>query len=734
MADQRRVSVVIALGAVLIVWFLASCRNGSTGQAPPLGADDPAGPVETTPATAGTPTPSTGNLNDSKSALAQVQERGRLIVGTSADYPPFASYTEDFELTGYDIALARLLGERLGVGVEFNDMAFDGLGGALQVGQIDAAIAAISVTDQRRELVDFSNIYFVSEGAALARADSNFTVNRIEDLAAYRVAVQQGTVYQTWLQESGVDAGLLPADNLLVYIAADEAVNDLHAGLIDVVIADSLPLEIAARQNGLRIAGHGLNRQRFAVALAKGSTLLSPVNKALFDLQNDGSLAALAHEYLDLAEAEIQPLPTTDAGQEAAGQPANVTAGCVNAMTLVAHLTLDDDGMRSPPPVSPGTPFQKSWRIQNNGTCAWIEGYMLTYVGGNVPQASMGGSATPIQGPVAPGGTYDITVNLVAPLVPGVYQGFWTMRAPNGLLFGDRIWVGITVPAQPTPTPPPTTVPSPNVRFTVDQTTIRAGECVTFSWEVSNGGTVYFSAQGQPWESNQVASSGSQRECPPVTTSYQLRVVLPDGSVDLHTIRIDVQPSLEAPIFESFTVTPNQQIVVGTCVDVRWRISGDVKNIRVLRNDTVLWNGAPLTGTSRDCPPVGEATYAIEAIGPGGTSHALENVTVLPQSTASPAVTATTAPPAGPLPIITSFTVVPNRLLAGQCLTVAWNVSGEVNRVQLRRNSILVLDFALFSGSITDCLTVEGSYIYRIDAFNASGGTASSSVPITVVR
>lgn len=728
MRDKGYIVWLLAWGMILLA-LLASCRGGPDEVTPTAATSDDTSTEATAPADRST-TPSTTIVDEPASMWARVRERGRLIVGTSADYPPFASYDENFELVGYDIALARLLGERLGVAVEFNDMAFDGLGGALQVGQIDAAIAAISITDQRREQVDFSSVYFVSEGGALARADSDVTISRIEDLAPYRVAVQAGSVYETWLQESAIDAGILPADNLLVYVAADKAVEDLRAGLVDVVIADILPLEIAARGEGLRIAGHGLNRQRFAVAVGRGSTLLSPINQALFELQNEGELAALARQYLDLEEAEIQPLPTAEATPETTDEAAIAPAGCVDAMTLVAHLSLDDDGMRSPPPVSPGTPFQKSWRIQNNGTCAWTAGYMLTFVGGNVPQASMGGSATPIQPTVAPGETYDVTVNLVAPLVPGVYQGFWTMRAPNGLLFGDRIWVGITVPSQPTPTPQPTTVPSPNVRFDVDRSSIRAGECVTFSWEVSGGGAVFFSAQNEAWERNQVEPAGSQRQCPATTTTYELRVLLADGTIDLHTRRIEVQPSLEAPFFDSFTVTPSEQIIVGQCVDVRWRISGEVTNIRVTRNDTVLWNGAPLSGTSRDCPPVGRATYAIEAVGPGGTSHTLENIVVLSDST-SPAGTGT---PAGQSPVIDSFTVVPDRLTAGQCLTVAWSVSGNVNRVQLRRNDVLVLDFALFNGSITDCLSIEGSYVYRLDAFNAAGGTAFRGVTVTVVR
>ena len=744
MKDSHRPSIVrltaVVVATMLVTLLLAGCRNQQTA-APTISATDATQEPAVTPE-GNTPQATAPSGDTANDVWATVQERGRLIVGTSADYPPFAFYNDEFELEGYDVALARLLGERLGVEVEFNDMAFDGLGGALQVGQIDAAIAAISITDQRREAVDFSNLYYVSEGAALARADSGITIARLEDLADHRVAVQAGTVYETWLQESAVDTGILPADNLLVYVTSDQALTDLRAGLVDVIVADLLPLEVAARDQSLQLVGRDLNRQRFAVAMARGSSLLSPINTALFDLQNEGELARLAATYLDLEQAELQPLPdpaaspeatTPEATTAAAVQEPSRAAGCIDAMTLIAHLSLDDDGMRSPPPVSPGTPFTKTWRLLNNGTCTWGSGYVLTPVGGNVPQASMGASPTPIDGPVAPGETTDVTVNLVAPLQPGVYQGFWTMRNPSGLLFGDRIWVGITVPAQPTPTPPPTAAPAPGINFVVDRSSIRAGECVIFSWNVINAAAVYFYAQGQPWEPNQVATFANRTECPPVTTSYNLRVAMSDGTVDTRTIRIDVQATQAAPTIESFTVSPGPQVTAGQCVDVRWRVSGEVSSIRVTRNDTTLWNAAPLTGTSRDCPPAGEAAYAIEATGPGGVSRALQNVTVMGQP-ATPAPGTVTPTPTGQLPTINSFTVTPSRIFVGHCLTIAWSVTGNVNRVQLRRDGVLVLDFAVFNGNVTDCLNSEGTYTYRLDAANAAGGSVFQQAIVTVVR
>ena len=705
-----------ALNRLLILAFvllgLAACRQ----QAAVTPTLEPATPA----ATAAAPTPA-----PAADAWAAVQQRGRLIVGTSADYPPFAFYTDKFELDGFDVALARLLGERLGVEVEFSDMAFDGLGGALAVGQIDVAIAAISVTEGRRAVVDFSSVYHVSEDAALARVDTGIALRSAADLAPYRVGVQEGSVYQTWLQEAGVDAGVLSPENLLAYTETTAAVDDLIAGRVDVLIADRLPLEVVARDDAaLAIVGRGLNEQQFAVALPIGSNLTARMNEALAALQAEGVLAELAEQYLSLEEAELAPLPTPQPA-EAARSPLPVT-GCLDAMTLVAHLNLDDADMTAPPPISPGAAFQKSWRVQNIGTCTWDSSYQLTPVGGNTPAARMGGRAVALPSAVAPGQTIDLTVDLVAPLAPGVYQGFWSMRAPTGLLFGERVWVGIDVAELPTPTPPPTGIPLPGVTFTVDRDSIRAGECVTFAWDVSGGGQVYFYAEGQPWQLNGVAANGARVECPNASTTYTLRINQADGTLDLRPIRIAVTPAPSAPFITFFTVTPSFQIAAGQCVEVRWQVEGEVGNVRVARGDTTLWDGAPLNGTSRDCPPVGEAVYTLDVSGPGGTAAGRQNVTVLPAQ-------ATAVPPIGSdQPVVNFFSATPGQIAPGQCVSVAWSVGGNVSRVQILRNGVVALDFALVSGSISDCLNTPGTYTYRVDAIAADGRVAFQQASVTV--
>jgi len=109
---------------------------------------------------AATPAPAAGAA--SQGDWEKIKAAGKMVVGTSADYPPFEYYDSNFKLDGFDIALMQELGKQLGVKVQFRDMAFDGLSDALQLGQIDVAMAAMSVTPDREAIVDFSDVYYVA--------------------------------------------------------------------------------------------------------------------------------------------------------------------------------------------------------------------------------------------------------------------------------------------------------------------------------------------------------------------------------------------------------------------------------------------------------------------------------------------------------------------------------------------------------------------------------------------
>ncbi len=373
----------------------------------------------------------------------RIKLAGVLRVATSADYPPFSFYNQEIVIDGFDPALIREIGARLGVQVEITDYAFESLNVVLQNGQADVAIAALSVSPERAAVVDFSNIYFIGDDGVLARADSGLApITGINQLAGLAVGVQRGSVYETWAQDVLVASNLLSPNQLFSYARPEQAVVDLKANRLNIVILDRQPAIKFLSDPELVLAGERLNQQRLAVALPAGAGALQAViNQALLDLQNEGWISQLAQNYLGLQPEDIIPPPT-----------------CLDSMIFVRDITLDDERLMVFPEVEPGEAFQKGWQVQNTGTCTWTQDYTVKFVRGNDPAAQMGGQPTAISAAVAPGETYDLAVELVAPQGAGKFVGYWQMHNAEGTPFGQTLWAAIQVPGIP---PEPTESPEP---------------------------------------------------------------------------------------------------------------------------------------------------------------------------------------------------------------------------------------------------------------------------------
>lgn len=661
-----------------------------------------------------------GSQQTGDDSWQRVRQSGKIVVGTSLDYPPFDFKNAQFQPDGFDIALMRAVAGKLGVSVEFRDMAFDGLAGALQIKQVDAAIAALSVTPERAAVVDFSNIYYVSEDGVLARLDSSITsVLTPANFAGQRVGVQRGSLYATWLQRNVVDTGLTPASNIFLYAQASDAVRDLREQRLDLVMMDRPAAQSFVQQGGVRLVGRGLSLQRLAIGLPKGAIALqTQINNALTQLQNEGVIARLIQQYLGVSEGDIipPPAPTATPLVQPTAAPPVPPGPCVDGLRFVSDLNFDDVNMTQPPSVSPGQPFRKGWRVMNSGTCTWNLGYRLTYVTGNSPQSQMGGQPVGVQMTVAPGQQYDVYVDLIAPLAAGTYQGIWQMTNDRGAPFGDRIWVGIKVPVPPTATPQPTQTPSPFISFTAYPTTISQGQCTTLNWSAQNVVSTYLYAQGESWQNNWVSPQGNRTVCPGSTMTYYLRAVRPNNSVEERNVTVFVQPSINAPLITQFVASP-PQITLGQCVSVQWAVSGNTSRVTILANGAALWDAAPTSGNIQNCPSrSGTVEYSIQASGPGGSSQAREYVNVVTSATATPAPTA--APFA---PRIDAFAVDPTSVVLNQCVLISWSTSGGTSAVQLKRNGSVVLDNAPLGGSAQDCLPVTGAVVYRLEARNSAG-------------
>jgi len=110
----------------------------------------------------------------------EIRDRGTLIVGTSADYAPWEYVDENGEFAGYDIELIREIGARMDLEVEIQDMGFDTLISAVKQGKIDVVIAAMSITEKRKEQVDFTDGYYDGAHGFIVAADSGITLTAPE--------------------------------------------------------------------------------------------------------------------------------------------------------------------------------------------------------------------------------------------------------------------------------------------------------------------------------------------------------------------------------------------------------------------------------------------------------------------------------------------------------------------------------------------------------------------------
>jgi polar amino acid transport system substrate-binding protein len=551
----------------------------------------------------------------------KIQNEGLMVVGISADYPPFSFVGADFTMQGYDLALIQEIAKRLNLPLELHNMAFDGLVNALVLEQIDVAVAALSVTAERDAIIDFSNVYYVGEDAILARQDSQIQIATANDLGNYHIGVQKGSVYENWIRNQLIGPGLMQPQSLYTFLTVDEALQALVGSdpVIALFMLDFQPAEVATQTQGVKIIARGLNPQLYAIGIPQAAyTLQSQINQVLTEMQNDGTLAALANQYLNVSNPA--PLPTP-----APTQPPATPAACLDGMKFVQDLTLPDSNMTQPSAVQPGAPIQKGWRILNTGTCIWDSTYVLAYVGGAPANAPIGGAPVAIQGQVSSGQTFDIFADLVAPLQPGRYQSFWNLRNQQGAYFGDRLWAGFEVigAAPPTPGPQAPTIFS----FTADRFQIVEGQCVNIGWQYG-GSTVYYSRifRNGVLLLFDIPASGSAPDCPPGTGQVEYRLVLDSlasGSTaasQLVNIFPITQPTApppptpeQPPVIFFFTVDATE-IAIGQCINLTWSFGGsNLVSTQLFRNGEVIASNLAASGSQQDCPPQpGQIIYTLQ--------------------------------------------------------------------------------------------------------------------------
>ena len=222
-----------------------------------------------------------------------------LKMGTNASFQPYEYYDDESgAIVGIDAEVAALICEKLGYELEIVDMAFDSLIPALTSGKVDFVMAGMTVTEERKQSVDFTTSY--AQGVQVIIVPEGSDISSVDDLTAeganHKVGVQQGTtgdLYATW---DIADAGL---GSVEPYANAPDAVLALTSGKVDCVMIDNEPAKnLVAANEGLKILETPYTVEDYAIAVAKGSELTEKINAALEELIADGSVQAVVDKYI----------------------------------------------------------------------------------------------------------------------------------------------------------------------------------------------------------------------------------------------------------------------------------------------------------------------------------------------------------------------------------------------------------------------------------------------------
>jgi arginine/lysine/histidine/glutamine transport system substrate-binding and permease protein len=225
---------------------------------------------------------------------------GVLRVGTEPAFPPFESQGPDGELEGFDIDLMRAIGEQANLTIEFESLPFDGLIPALQAGSVDAAISAMTITEERAQTVSFSRPYFVA-GLAIAVQDGTTDVAGLDDLEGKRIAVQIGTT-------GASKAAEISGAQVSTFDSAPLALQELANGNVDAVINDApVTLDAIASGNiqGLQVVGELLTEEFYGIALPQNSPNVEVINTALAELIANGTYAEIYRRWFDAEPPEL---------------------------------------------------------------------------------------------------------------------------------------------------------------------------------------------------------------------------------------------------------------------------------------------------------------------------------------------------------------------------------------------------------------------------------------------
>lgn len=243
------------------------------------------------------------NSGVQESQIDKIKASGKIVLGTSADYPPYEFHKvvdgKD-TIVGFDIEIAKEIAKDLGVELLIKDMKFDGLLAALDSGNIDFVIAGMTPTEDRQKNVDFSNIYYTAVQALVVRAEDVNNITSLKDLEGKKIGAQKGSI-QEGIATTQISGGQIKALGKVSDIMLELKNNKVDAIVVEMPVA----MAYASKNSDLIVTGIKFEEEDggSAVAFKKGSNeFVELVNKTLERLNNDSSI----EKFVTKATEEIE--------------------------------------------------------------------------------------------------------------------------------------------------------------------------------------------------------------------------------------------------------------------------------------------------------------------------------------------------------------------------------------------------------------------------------------------
>ena len=265
--------------AAALVLSLAAC--GSTASSEAASSD-----------AASSEAASSEAASETETAELSTVEPGKLIMSTNAAFPPYEMTTDSGEFEGIDIETAQAIADKLGLELQIDDMDFDAALLAVQQGKSDMVMAGVTVTDERQNVMDFTDSYATGIQSIIVKEDSD--IASVDDLAGKKIGTQRGTTGYLYCSDDFGD------ENVVAYDDGLTAVQMLKNGQVDCVVIDNAPAkEFVAANPGLKLLDTAYVEEDYAIGVGKGNTeLKDAINTALEELKTDGTLQAIVDKYI----------------------------------------------------------------------------------------------------------------------------------------------------------------------------------------------------------------------------------------------------------------------------------------------------------------------------------------------------------------------------------------------------------------------------------------------------